>query len=355
MMTARQSFVSPLVFVALTACGTELPAVGIDDVETLTPDNGFTIHLPPFDVLPGTEVQDCYFVRVPDLAGGEDVWIDRFKIAQRDGSHHMNVFRVKTIVNLDPEAGIDMMLGDLPAKVVAGGECRISTNWSDWPLVVNSQESSPENPIYDWELPGGVAQRFTPGELVMVQTHYVNATEQVTPGGGEVKINFYRSAEANPIEMGTLFATQQQVRICKSLPTPTFDGTCSFPAGSQVHVAAANGHFHARGKRFSIYGWDGVTAERPAQDELIYESTVWDDPPMTTGIDAVVPSGGGIWWTCEYQWRQPTAGCDVVNGRDEEGEGDCCYTFGNSAESAEHCNVFLYYWPKVADTDIFCN
>jgi hypothetical protein len=297
------------------------------------------------------EVQDCYFIRVPDLAAGGDLWFDRFKIAQREGSHHMNVFRVKTIINLDPNAGSDIMLGDMPAKLISGGECRISTNWADWPLVANSQESS----VYDWSLPEGVAQRFAPGELLMVQTHYVNATEQVTPGPGEVKINFYRSKLTNPIEMGTLFATQQHIRICKSFPTPTFDGTCSFPAGSQVHVAATNGHFHARGKQFSIYGWDGVTPERPGADKLIYESHVWDEPRMATGLDAVVQPGGGIWWSCSYEWREPGAGCDEVNRRDGEQEGDCCYTFGNSAESAEHCNVFLYYWPKIDNTNIFCN
>ncbi|HEY5934560.1 MAG TPA: hypothetical protein VIU61_07995 [Kofleriaceae bacterium] len=338
----------------LAACSTEPPST-IGDIETLTPDQGFTIHLTPFQVPPGTEVQDCYFVRVPDLAAGEDLWIDRFKIGQRDGSHHMNVFRVKTIVNLDPDDGTDVTLGDLPAKYIAGGECRISTNWSDWPLVTNSQQSSPIDPVYDWQLPDGVAQRFTPGELLMVQTHYVNATEQVTPADGEVKVNFYRSVLADPIEMGTLFATQQNIRICRSAPAPTFDGACSFPAGSQTHVAAANGHFHARGKQFSIYGWDGTTPERPASDALIYQSESWDEPDMATGLDAVVPPGGGIWWSCEYQWREPGAGCDEVNRRDGEQEGDCCYTFGNSAESAEHCNVFLYYWPKVDNSDVFCN
>jgi hypothetical protein len=343
-----------LAIVALTACGIEAPT-GVEQIETLTPDRGFTIHLSPFDVAPGTEVQDCYFVRVPDLAAGADLWIDQFKIAQRDGSHHMNVFRVKTIIDLDPSAGVDIMLGDLPAKLIAGGECRISTNWADWPLVVNSQDSSPVGSVYDWELPAGVAQRFTPGELLMVQTHYVNATEQVTPGGGEVKINFYRSTQQTPIEMGTLFATQQHIRICRSSPAPTFDGACSFPPGYQAHVAAANGHFHARGKQFSIYGWDGLTASRPADNALVYQSQSWDDPVMATGIDAVIPPGGGIWWSCAYQWREPTAGCDVVNARDDEQEGDCCYTFGNSAESSEHCNVFLYYWPKVDNADIFCN
>lgn len=341
-----------VLLVSAAACGTD--ALPIADLESLSPDRGFTVHLSQFEVPPGTEVQDCYFIRVPDLANGNDLWIDRFSVAQRDGSHHMNVFRVKTIVNLDPSAGSDVMLGDMPAKFIPGGECRISTNWSDWPLVVNSQESA-SGSVFDWKLPEGVAQRFAPGELLMVQTHYVNATEQATPEDGEVKVNFYRSTEANPVEMGTLFATQQHIRICRSAPQPTYEGTCAFPAGSQVHVAAANGHFHARGKQFSIFGWDGTSVERPTDDKLIYQSKTWDEPVMATGLDSIVQPGGGIWWSCSYQWRAPAAGCGEVNRRDDQQEDDCCYTFGNSAESAEHCNVFLYYWPKVDNADIFCN
>ena len=41
-----------------------------------------------------------------DLNGdGSDVWIDRFKMGQRTGSHHMNVFRVNTIVHLSGHDG----------------------------------------------------------------------------------------------------------------------------------------------------------------------------------------------------------------------------------------------------------
>lgn len=314
-------------------------------IPDLSPDQGFTYYVPPFDVPAGEEVQDCYFFTVPDLNNGQDLWLDRFQIAQRTGSHHMNVFRVKTILKLSGQ----------PGDIVHGGECRQSVNWADWPLVVNSQESSADGPSVDWQLPDGVAQRFKPGELLMLQTHYVNATRQVTPGGAEVKVAFYKSRHENPIEMGTLFATQQSIRICKSNPNPTFDGTCSFPHSTEpIHLAAANGHFHGRGKSFKIYTWDGRSLTHPTDDALCYESDRWDDPPMETGMTEVVPPGGGIWWSCEYEWSPPGEGCDVVEGRDPQKAGDCCYVFGNSAESAEHCNVFLYYWPKT-DSDVFCN
>lgn len=335
---------SAVVFVLAGACIEEPDAPLPLALELLEPDRGVTFHVPPFEVPPGVEVQDCFFVEMPDINQGRDIWVDRFAMAQRSGSHHMNVFRVNTIVNLKGE----------PGDVVRGGECRISTNWADWPLVVNSQESNADTPVVDWTLPAGVAQRFHPGELLMIQSHYVNADLQKTPSGGEVRVNFYKSRVENPIEMGTLFGTQQSIRICQSTPEVSYDGACSFPTGAQIHIAAANGHFHSRGTSLQMYTWDGLTLDHPGDERMFYESRDWNEPPMSTSIDAVVPPGGGVWWTCNYEWRPPAAGCDVVDERDDLQAGDCCYTFGNSAENAEHCNVFVYYWPKI-DSSIFCN
>lgn len=342
MTTIRALLVATPLFLLGCPPPVEPPAPEVVLVE-LTPDRGFSLHVPGFEVPAGVETQDCYFVAVPDINHGEDVWIDHFAIAQRQGSHHMNIFRVNTI----------SFLGGSPGDIVRGGECRISTNWSDWPLVVNSQES--EEPVVDWVLPEGVAQRFAPGELLMVQTHYVNATLQNTPAGGEVRVNFHKSPLSAPIEMGTLFATQQSIRICQNGPQePVYSGSCSFPPGQEVHVAAANGHFHGRGTKFEMFTWDGQTLDQPPAEDSFYVSDNWNDPPMSINLDKVVPPGGGIWWDCHYRWQEPEAGCDVVNERDDNQEGDCCYTFGNSAQNAEHCNVFVYYWPKVG-SDVFCN
>jgi hypothetical protein len=94
---------------------------------------------------------------------------------------------------------------------------------------------------------------------------------------------------------------------------------------------------------------------QPADTAKIYESNTWAEPPMSTGLSIVPPSGGGIWWTCAYEWHEPATGCDAVNARDKQMANDCCYTFGPIVETSEHCNVFLYYYPKVASTDVFCN
>ncbi len=320
------------------------PAVGIDAVEQLSPAEGWTVNIPPFDVPAGAEITDCYFLAFPDLGEGRSVWVDRIKIGQRPGSHHMNIFRVTSETPLNGE----------PGDVVRDGECKILPNWADWPLVANSQESDPDSPPFEWRLPDGVAMPFAPGELLMLQTHYVNSSDQPSPAGGEVRVNFYLADEVAPMELGTLMGREDSIRICQSDPQVSFSGQCVIPSDTTLYIAAANGHFHSRGDRVAIATWDGDIMSPPAPEAQFYESLRWDDAPMTTGLDVAIRPGGGIWWTCEYTWSPPSTGCDEVNRRDPEMAGDCCYTFGNTAEAAEHCNVFVYYWPKVDQTAVYC-
>jgi hypothetical protein len=123
-----------------------------------------------------------------------------------------------------------------------------------------------------------------------------------------------------------------------------------------VQVAAANGHFHSRGTRFQMFSWDGVSTAAPPESDRFYLSQTWDDPPMATFDSGLaLPDAGGIYWTCDYRWALPPAGCQAVDARDPEEQGDCCYTFGPLVEASEHCNVFLYYWPRVDSGDVFCN
>src|SRR5262249_22866137 len=128
--------------------------------ETLLPPasgEGFQFKTDVFSVPPGVEEQDCLFFKVGDLAkaGGlpadQPVNLHRVRIAQKAGSHHMNIFRVRTIAGLDPTKGT--VRGQNGA-----GECFKSTNWADWPLVANTQQSGD----LDWTYPDGVANVFQP-------------------------------------------------------------------------------------------------------------------------------------------------------------------------------------------------
>jgi hypothetical protein len=360
----RLPFSIPLVTIALTTCiqlgcGTDSPTFAPWVLDDLHGTGGFSLRVPEFTVPAGHESQNCYFVHVPDLNNGQDFWVDRVLTAINPGSHHVNVFRVKTIIALDPAMGTPTKLGDYDATVVEGADdyknnpCWGSANWADWPLVANSQQAKIDELKTDWNLPDGVGIRLTPGELLMVQTHYVNSEDQPTKFGAKVGINFYQRQQADtPIEMGSLFATQQNIRICQSQPNVTFSGTCKFPGA--VTIAAANGHFHKRGREFDIFPWDGASTDHPALSTKFYESDNWNDPPMKTDLSVASPSNAGIWWDCVYQWAPPADfSCDDVNAKDPLKQGDCCYTFGGITDVGEHCNVFLYYYPKV-DSNVFC-
>jgi hypothetical protein len=322
---------------------------------------GFQLRTDLFPVGAGEEIQNCYFFKVRDLAKAngmpenEPVNLHRVHIVQKLGSHHMNIFRVRTIVHLDPANGaIQTAKGGV-------GECFKSPNWADWPLIANSQQGGG----LDWTFPDGVANILQPDEVLMLQSHYVNATSQKSPEGGEVAVNFHAIPTAQvTAEMGTLFATKQSIRVCKSNPKPTFTGTCQFKSGQPVNIIGANGHFHARGREFAMYSWDGTSLETPANDARFYDSQTWDEPPMLRSpqLDVKVQAHGGVMYSCGYEWTPPTAeagGCAALDAWDlahsPDAKPDCCYTFGPIVEKNEHCNAFVYYFPKQKTGDVNCN
>jgi hypothetical protein len=341
-------------------CGdNSLPYFEPWELEYLSGADGFSIRIPEFAVPAGHESQNCFFLRVPDNAGA-DRWIHRVVTGINPGSHHMNVFRVKTIVELDPNAGEPIQIGEFPGTVIRGADdyenspCWDSANWADWPLVANSQHANFDDPITDWTLPDQVAIRFAPGEMLMIQTHYVNSTDQPTLYGARVGINFYAYKDpAPPLELGTLFATQQNIRICRSQPDVTYSGTCTFP--NDVTITAANGHFHKRGVSFSMFPWNGTSTQHPDPATMFYQSLAWDDPPMALDLGVSAAVNTGVWWDCAYHWTAPDVDtCADVDAKDPQQAGDCCYTFGGNTDVGEHCNVFMYYYPKIG-SDVFCN
>jgi hypothetical protein len=310
----------------LAALGLLAACSGAHDVQLAPPADGFQLATDAFAVPVGQEVQRCYFFRVPG-SGTDPLWVAHIVAAVNAGSHHMNVFRVRTIVALDGEDG----------SVVDGGECWKSGNWADWPLVMNSQSGGE---TVDWTLPAGVAHRFTPGEKLMLQSHYVNAATQKTPGRGKAIVNFERTRPAqDPMELGTVFATDQNIRICPGDQNVAFAQTCRF-ARQSVTVLAANGHFHSRGVKFEMFASDAQN--QPGAQ--FYESDTWDDPPFLRDLNVSIEQNGGLFFRCTYSMAADACA---------DPSDHCCATFGPHVETQEHCNAFVYYYPKLDDTTCF--
>jgi hypothetical protein len=377
-MTSR-FFLIPVAVLGFGVVGCEgesVDPVPVDPAHLEPPPTGqgFQVATEDIQVEPGNEVQDCYFFKVSDLIKRGSLPADqaanlhRIQIAQREGSHHMNIFRVRTIVGLDPAKGA------IQKGVNGQGECFKSPNWADWPLIANSQQDGQ----LDWTFPDGVANALQPDEWIMLQTHYVNATSQKTPEGAHVTVNFWTlPKEQVKDQMGTLFATKQSIRICQSSPKPiSFNGSCNFNNTDPVHVIGANAHFHSRGRDFEMFKWDGESTTTPPAADRFYQSQAWDDPPMSHSpeLDIELPVDSGVYYTCSFEWTQPdpAVGCEGLNKIDKEklmapkpdgtpglteeeadAQLDCCYRFGPIVEKNEHCNIFAYFYPAQGDINCF--
>ena len=360
---------------ALAACdSTTTPPPVNKDVSLPQPTNGFQLATDSVPIPSGQEWQACYFFKAPDLNNGQPYYVNKIEMAQNVGSHHMNIFRQGTV--LPPDAtntnvGLHGPNPDGTGAVTSTdgkGACFYSANWADWPLVVNSQIPSLDDKgntaPYVLDLSANVkkdnvAYKFTPGEILMLQSHFVNASTQTTPGNAKAVANFYQLMNtANVQEVATLFATKQSIHICKEDTSPTYSGFCKINGGaSPITIIAANGHFHSRGRDFKIATWDGASVD-PTQGTQFYESTTWNEPPMMTGLNVTPPPAGGVSWTCSYEWQPSPAcadGCSCIKPPKIPVPNEtCCYGFGGVVETSEHCNAFVYYYPKVDHTAIIC-
>lgn len=70
----------------------------------------------------------------------------------------------------------------------------------------------------------------------------------------------------------------------------------------------------------------------------------WDDPLWRTNIEIPVGVNGGISYRCDFTVPSNDCGDPADN---------CCVSFGPHNQIQEHCNVFLYYYPKL-ESDVVC-
>src|SRR5260370_147932 len=64
--------------------------------------------------------------------------------------------------------------------------------------------------------------------------------------------HLYTMAEPAAMEMGTIFATNQHIRICPGDTNVSFETHCATHMPGGATIIAANGHFHSRGTQFTM-------------------------------------------------------------------------------------------------------
>jgi hypothetical protein len=302
-----------------------LPSSGADIVLPL-PAKGVQILIPPYPVPESTESQRNYYWRFDTP---QTLWVNRVEFLSPPGIDHWNFFTWQTGTPPPPRSN-----GDYDDRFAL-------VSFRDWNMRASNQTER-----LDWALPPGVALQFAPFEQTLSQIHFVNSGAALSPVGGAAAINLHAidiDPGNPPSTLGALIIQDRRIRIP---PTATVDWDYGITFAGMNHdvpvkLAAAQGHFHWRGKAFEIRVWDGLNQnfdgspapgefERMGPENTIYFSDNFEDPPfLSFGDDGPdIPAGSGLIFRSTFQ-----------------NSGEETYCFGSRAEFHEHSIAFVYFYP----------
>lgn len=260
---------------------------------------GLQVVIGPFDIPAGQEVQRNYYQKLPN---DSDIYVTKIEIKYNTGSHHLNIFKNDSLLVADHME-----------------ESFNAIDFATWDMVAASQKGD-----LTWSLPPGVAIKLTARQQMNFQTHYVNAATQGTPTGrGKVIVNFWTTDKKNVTSIvGALFSNN---RILKIPPhTSQTYGKVVKALGTDVNLLLMTGHFHSRGKAFTVGHWDGTKLT-----DTIYHSGNWDEPPVTHFSPVyTLAANDSLAYITTFENR--------TNAE---------IKFGGHVEIEEHANLFTFYYP----------
>lgn len=277
-------------------------AAGCDGVQQ---SSKVTLPLIEMDVPPGSEVQDCIYLKSPNET---DVDLSKVTMQFSEGTHHVHVY-----------------FSDRPHE--DGREsCFQAVDFDRWHLLAATQKKDLE-----WEFPSGVAFRLHAHQQILIQVHYVNAGMLLTDnnkGYGNIHFDTRAPGEVKSY-MGSIFGQQRLIDI-QPYANYSVDGICRLPRA--VNLAALAGHYHFKGKQFIASRLDpGATT-----GSEFYRTSDFAEP----NFDIYQPGqmtfteGERIMWHCDYR-----------------NDSYLRISFGPRELTQEHCNMFAFYYPAEKDQE----
>jgi hypothetical protein len=265
----------------------------------------FTVTFDPVTVPPGTERTQCIVKR---LGNDEIARIHQIHNVLPTGSHHLIVYRTADTAEKPTPYDCEPFAGTVdPTK----GSPMMITQKHDDTLT----------------LPPGVAFTMSPGVMVRLEMHYINATFENLDIGATSTFITMPDAEYKD-DADFLFIGNPDIDIAphsKATLGPTFMKLPDTLAG--VNFFGITGHTHQWGTDVSV----NVTASKAETGTPVYDVSdfVWNEPPTIYHDPPFkVPAGGGFNFTCAW---------------DNQSESEV--GFGESAND-EMCFFWAYYYPS---------
>ncbi len=224
------------------------------------PEEGFQLHLGPFEVWPTEDREFLYF---EPMATREDLYVSGYEISMRPGSHHFIVYNYEK--------------GETVPELEGYRDIRDAQGVHDLAVVIQVGILFPQRffigtqtPYINYRFPPGVALRLPAGSGFDLNSHYVKSSEVEV---GEVYANIY-TVEPSQVEVVAEPGHFNNTDI--ELP-PGEITTLSKPFffDETHHIIQMWSHAHEHMLEFNI---EAVGGERDG--ELLYWTNDWAHPPL---------------------------------------------------------------------------
>jgi hypothetical protein len=245
---------------------------------------GFQLTIPTFDIAPTFERE--LFTRKM-VGNTQDVYVNRFEINMRPGSHHFVAYDFDN-KNILPN------LNDIR-------DLRNPDNTLNWTTALSMSNhiylAGSQAQYQDYTFPEGAALLLPAGMSLDLNSHYVNQTNTITKG--ESQINLY-TVDASTVKhvVRTLNLSNTGLKIPANSRVTL---TKSFTGSKLTKVLALTSHMHKLGEKFVIKIKGGSR-----DGEVVYTSTDWAHPDIVTfKTPIILQKGEGL--TSEITYNNTTS------------------------------------------------
>ena len=226
----------------------------------------------------GVEAEHCLFVQAPD----QEMWVTRDEARFTQGSHHLLLYET------DYEAIPTQRDDGTPVDTSQVFDCSdgATNGWSVTKLIGGSQNATGDSMI---AFPDGVAMPVRPGAVLLLNVHYINATDEMIEP--EARINLWTVPEEEvDTEGDLLFLYNPLIRV------PQNGGSRAHwrcPVHEDITIANVQSHMHRRGVGY---------AAMIAGEEPFYDNDRWDNVEARSFDGGLrVSAGSSLEYYCDYQ------------------------------------------------------
>ncbi len=257
-----------LIVLSVAGCG----AVAENDDQLVAPPPGQAVEVSmQSNIAAGMETERCKFFRAPE----EGLWVNRQEVHYTAGSHHVLLFT--TPYDKIPQSGVF----ECPEGAPAHWEVDGVVGGAQSPEAAGTQPAPP-----------GVAIKIPPGKVLLMNTHYLNATCAELQTDARVK-RYTVDTGTVTTEAGVMFFYNFYIRV----PAHTeSEARMRCPISKEVKLLDAQSHMHKRGVDYTAELVTGGQATR------IYQSDSWENVPIKTfGAGMTLPAGSTLDYRCHYR------------------------------------------------------